>query len=385
MIPRFDFTYTFRDFIGEIKYNNKRQKPDLTSLENNFGGNPLIFVEKARVGICMVLQAMDLKPGSNIGVQPFTCSSVLSAIKKAGFNILFIDIDPDFRLSHNDLLLKSQKIEALIVTHTFGFPEDTEALKLILGNKPVIEDCAQAFLSEFKGSPVGLSGDAGVFSLGYGKLFGIGSGGFIVCRNSAIHTKLMKLEEKLQYPSNMFVFKDRLKSLVLGVFYKSKVYSTLTYPIKNRFRKNNTGIQEYPKCEQQLSVSRIELFTKRFGDNLHMIHNQKKNGRLLLSLIKPQFNSIHQLDDSSPNFFLVPLQVKNRDLIIAHLLRKGIEAGKHFSNAVHWVKAHGYIEGECPVFERVAGEIITLPCHHYLSAKKIRYIAESLNTYHEAN
>jgi hypothetical protein len=60
MIPRFDFTYTFRDFVGEIKYNNKRQKPDLTTPEDYFGGHPLIFVEKARVGICMVLQAYSL-------------------------------------------------------------------------------------------------------------------------------------------------------------------------------------------------------------------------------------------------------------------------------------------------------------------------------------
>jgi len=383
MIPRFDFTYTFRDFVGEIKYNNNRQKPDLTSLEDYFGGHPLIFVEKARVGICMVLQSMDLNPGSSIGVQPFTCSSVLFAIKKAGFNILFIDIDPDFRLSHKDLLLKNQKIDALIVTHTFGYPEDTEAIKLILGNKPVIEDCAQAFLSEFNGKPVGLSGDAGVFSTGYGKLFGIGSGGFIVSKNRIIHAKLMKLEEKLQYPSDMFIFKDRLKSLVLGILYKSAVYSILTFPFKNRFRKSNTGIQEYPKSEHQLSFSKIELFKKRFGDNLRMIQQQQENGKLLLNLINKRFNPITPLDGSRPNFFLVPLQVKNRDLIIKYLAGKGIEAGKHFSNSIHWVRSFGYVEGECPNFERIAGEVITLPCHHYLSEEKIRFIAESLNNYHD--
>jgi perosamine synthetase len=385
MIPRFDFTYTFRDFVGEIKYNSKGQKPDLTSLEDYFGGHPLIFVEKARVGICMVLQTLDLKPGSIIGVQPFTCSSVLFAIKNAGFNILFIDIDPDFRFSHKDLILKNQKIDALIVTHTFGYPEDTEALKLILGNKPVIEDCAQAFLSEFKGSPVGLSGDAGVFSTGFGKLFGIGSGGFIVSRNNTIHSKLMKLNEKLQYPSDMFILKDRLKSLVLGVLYKSAVYSSFTFPFKNKFRKSNIGIQEYPKSEQLLPFSRIELFKKRFSANLHMMHKQQENGKLLLNLINKRFNSITPLDGSRPNFFLVPLQVKNRDLFIAHLEGKGIEAGKHFSNSIHWVRSFGYVEGECPNFERIAGEVITLPCHHYLSAKKIKYIAESLNAYHEGN
>lgn len=383
MIPRFDFSYTLRDFANEFRFDSRNENPDITDLQRYFGGNPLFFVAKARIGISLVLQALDLKPGASIGVQPFTCSSVLFAIKKAGFNILFIDVDPDLKLSHKDLSIKKQKIDALIVTHTFGYPDDTEALKLILGDKPVIEDCAQAFLSEHKRSPVGLIGDAGVFSLGYGKLFGIGSGGFIVAGESTIHAKLMELHEKLQNPSGIFIFKDRLRSLVLGVLYKSTIYSTLTYPIKNRLRKNNTDIQAYPRQECRLPFSRIELFAKRFGDNLCLVQKQKENGRLLLSMINKRFNPIAFSAGSSPNYFQVPLQVKNRDLLIKHLAGKGIEAGKHFSNSIYWVRSFGYVETDCPNFERIVGEIITLPCHHYLSAKQISYIAETLNAYRE--
>jgi len=385
MIPRFDFRYSFKDFLNGIANIDKSRGPDLTTLKNYYGGFSVTFVGKARVGLCLVLRALDLKPGSSIGVQPFTCSSVLFAIKKAGFNIVFIDIDHNLRLSHEDLRLKSNRIEALIATHTFGFPENISELKSILGNKPVIEDCAQAFLSQFNGKPLGLSGDAGVFSIGYGKLFGIGSGGFIVSKNNVINASLIKETEKLTYPNSFSVFNDSLKALVLGTLYIPAVYTIVTYPLKHIFKKDNPGLQEYPRTEQILSLPGISLFLSRFNDNMEKVRRQQENGRLLLSLIDERFHSIAILDESRPNFFLLPLQSRNRDKIISYLKGKGIEAGKHFSNSIKWVRSFGYNEGECPVFEQIAVEVFTLPCHYYLSEKKIRVIAESLNKYHEAN
>ena len=383
MIPRFDFRYLFKDFLNEIKYIDKSVGPDLNNLQNYYGGFPVTFVGKARIGICIVLKALGLKPGSSVGVQPFTCSSVLFAIKNAGFKIVFIDIDHNFMLSHEDLRIKSQSIDALIITHIFGFPENTDALKPLIPNKPIIEDCAQAFLSEFDGESVGLSGDAGVFSVGYGKLFGIGSGGFIVSKNRQVNINLIKEIEKLQYPTKMSIISESFKSLVLGVLYNPTIYYALTFTLKTWFKKNNIGLQEYPHSELLLSLPRVTLFGKRFNDNLRMIRRQQENGRLLLSIIDCRFHAITPLERSTPNYFQVPLQSKYRDGIIAYLARKGIEAGKHFSNSIYWVEAFGYIKGTCPNFERTAGEVFTLPCHHYLSEKKIRYIAETLNNYHE--
>lgn len=385
MIPRFDFRYSFKDFLNGIRFNEKNPGPDLTTLQNYYSGFPVTFVGKARVGICLVLEALSLTPGSSIGVQPFTCSSVLFAIKKAGFNIVFIDIDHNMRLSYEDLRIKSHRIDALIATHTFGFPENIGELKSILGNKPVIEDCAQAFLSQYSGKPVGLSGDAGVFSIGYGKLFGIGNGGFIVSKNSVINASLIKEIEKLTYPNSFSIFKDSLKALALGALYIPAVYKILTYPLKYIFKKDSPVLQEYPRTQQKLSLPGISLFLSRFNDNQEKVRRQQENGKLLLSLIDERFQSITVLDGSVPNFFLLPLQNRNRDKIISYLKGKGIEAGKHFSKSINWVRTFGYTKGECPGFEHLAGEVFTLPCHYYLSEKKIRFIAESLNKYNEAN
>ncbi len=385
MIPRFDFKYSFRDFIGEFRSDIIGSSPDITQLQEFFGGYPLLFVEKARIGIKLVLQALELKPGSGIGVQPFTCSSVLFAIKEAGFNIVFIDIDRNFRLLHEDLQAKNSQIEALIVTHTFGFPDNVEALKLILGGKPVIEDCAQAYLSEIEGKPVGLCGDAGIFSMGYGKLFGIGSGGFIVSGNSKLRLKLGQLSENFATPSALSIVSTRMRNLMLGILHIPFVYNVFTFPLKKLITKENPDIQKYPETESLMSSSEIRLLIRRFDDQLKFISQQQENGRLLTSLIDKRFSPLIPSSESNPNFFLFPLQVRNRDAIVTYLAKKGIETGKHFSNSIRWVQRFGYVYGACPNFERIAGEVITLPCHYNLAEKQIRFIAESLNSYHETN
>lgn len=382
MIPRFDFQYSINDFVFEFKHEKKKLNPDLSPFHDYFGTIPVNFISEARVGICMVLRILGLKPRSAIGVQPFTCSSVLSAIKSAGFAIVFIDIDDNFKLSQEDLLKKRHLIDALIVTHTFGFPENVDIIRQIAGSKPIIEDCAQAFLSDYNGKPVGLSGAAGVFSMGYGKLSGIGSGGFIISKEQIIKAKILEETEKLHYPSKISIYKEHIKSLVLGTLYHSNIYTFFTYPLKYSVKKNG-GLQKYPQTELLLPLSRVLLSSKRFRDNLRMIKRQRENGRLLLKLISMRFHPISLPDGSDPNFFLVPLLSKNRDNIIDYLALKGIEAGKHFSNSIHWVRNYGYIEGSCPQFERIACEIFTLPCHYFLSEKQIQFIAESLNNYHE--
>lgn len=384
MIPKFHFSYTLKNFVEEIISGHKEFRSVQDVVQSYFYDSQIIYVGKARIGIRIALQALGLRAGSAIGVQPFTCSSVLSAIKRAGFRIVFIDLDHNLRLSPEDLKNKSNSIDALIVTHTFGFPDDIETIKSVFGEKPIIEDCAQAFMSEYKGKPVGLRGEAGIFSTGYGKLFGIGNGGFIVSDNDKMKNNLIIQAEHLQNPSKTSVLSESYRSLMLGILFRPLVYSILTYPVKKRFGISNATLQEYPPREKALPLSRVSLIARKFAENQRKVKLQHTNGILLSKLIEERFQPIKPLDGSEPNYFVFPLQSKNRDTIVDYLSANGIEAGKFFSNSVYWVQSFGYRKGDCPNFERIASELFTLPCHYYLSLKQVNFIAETLNKYHVA-
>ena len=85
-----------------------------------------------------------------VGVQPYTCSSVLTAIVAAGYQPLFIDINEQLTLDGDDLKRKLTQLNALIVTHTFGTPANIDQIKRLAGHLPILEDCAHAFLSRYE-------------------------------------------------------------------------------------------------------------------------------------------------------------------------------------------------------------------------------------------
>jgi len=251
-----------------------------------------------------------------------------------------------------------------------------------MGEKPIIEDCAQAFMSEYKGKPVGLRAEAGVFSTGYGKLFGIGTGGFVVTSNDTFGAGLKQQAEQLQYPSRATVVSGALRCLGLGIMYSPLIYSMFTYPVKNKLLKGNVALQEYPFRETTLTSAGISRIARNFTMNQRKVQLQRTNGLLLHELVDKRFIPVEPLNGSEPNYFVFPLQSEERDRVVTYLAARGIEAGKFFSNSFYWVQAFGYIKGDCPGFERIASTLFTLPCHDYLSVTQVKYIAETLNRYY---
>jgi perosamine synthetase len=84
------------------------------------------------------------------------------------------------------------RTKAIIVTHLFGNPcEMTEIMELARGRQiPVIEDCAQAFMSRHDGKLAGTIGTIGCFSLQQGKHITTGEGGLVVTRDAALARRI---------------------------------------------------------------------------------------------------------------------------------------------------------------------------------------------------
>ena len=97
----------------------------------------------ARTGLRLLLSSISNKP-LKVGVQAFTCHTVFQAIKKSDHNSVFIDVNNDFQLCLVDLVAKIDDLDVLIITHTFGFPEQVEKIKEIAKNVIIIEDCAHS-------------------------------------------------------------------------------------------------------------------------------------------------------------------------------------------------------------------------------------------------
>ena len=110
-------------------------------------------------------QWQGLKPGHEVLTTALTCTASNWPILANGLKIKWVDVNPaTLNLDYDDLERKiTPNTRAIMVVHWGGYPNDIDNLKEIqtktqamYGFKPaIIEDCAHAFGSEYKGKKVG--------------------------------------------------------------------------------------------------------------------------------------------------------------------------------------------------------------------------------------
>ncbi|MFA5089126.1 MAG: DegT/DnrJ/EryC1/StrS family aminotransferase [Candidatus Omnitrophota bacterium] len=157
-----------------------------------------VSVNSATAGLHVALGACGIGPGDEVIVPPYTMSATATAVLMQGAIPVFADIEEE------RCCLDPQKIEervtsrtrAIIVVHLFGYPAKMDDIMVVAKRHglKVVEDCAQAPGTEFKGKRVGTFGDAGVFSLNQHKTVTSGEGGFVITGDDrlALRMQLMR-------------------------------------------------------------------------------------------------------------------------------------------------------------------------------------------------
>ena len=129
----------------------------------------------------------NLEPGDEVITTSITDMGALSPILFQGGIPVFADVDPrTYNVTAETIAARiTPRTKGIIVTHLFGIPcEMNEIMGLAREHHLiVVEDCAQAFLGEYKGSQVGTIGDIGCFSMQQGKHITTGEGGLVVTNN----------------------------------------------------------------------------------------------------------------------------------------------------------------------------------------------------------
>ena len=89
----------------------------------------------------------------------------------------------------------------------------------------------------------------------------------------------------------------------------------------------------------------------------------------------------YEPDWSRAVYHLYVIRTRNRDKLLKHLTKKQIGTGLHYPLPLHLQKAYeylGFTEGDFPVSEKVAAEILSLPMFPGLLDEQQKYVAESI-------
>ncbi len=137
-----------------------------------------------------------LSDGDEVLTTPLTCAATNWPIVSNQMKPRWVDIDPStLNMDLDDLARKiTPNTKAVVVVHWGGCPIDLDKLaktvreaEAMYGNRiSVLEDCAHAFGSTYKGSPVGSSGNFCAFSFQAIKHLTCGDGGALITPDQAL-------------------------------------------------------------------------------------------------------------------------------------------------------------------------------------------------------
>lgn len=149
--------------------------------------------------IHVALGALDLSPGDEVITAPVTDMGTIAPILLQNTIPVFADIDETYNMDPEDVERKiTSRTRAIIAVHLFGNPCDLDAIAAVAKRHsiPLIEDCAQAHLTKYKGKYVGTIGDIGCFSFQQSKHMTTGEGGMTVTSNKAYYERMKLFIDK---------------------------------------------------------------------------------------------------------------------------------------------------------------------------------------------
>ena len=157
-------------------------------------GTQVTTVANATLGLELVLQALDLPPGSRILLPSFTFVATATAVLRAGHVPVLADVDADSWMLTPDIARAahaSMPVAAVVPVATFGMPHDMQAWQQFEAQTglPVVIDAAAAYGSQWLHNGEGTL----VFSLHTTKSMPAIEGGLVVSSRPGLTAKVRQL------------------------------------------------------------------------------------------------------------------------------------------------------------------------------------------------
>ena len=158
-----------------------------------------VGLNSCTAGLHLACVVLGLQPGDEVITTPMTFCATVNAIVHAGATPVLADVDP-VTMNIDPVAVQkkvTKKTKALLPVHFAGRACDMNALMAIAKQHDlkVIEDCAHAIETEYRGQKAGAIGDLGCFSFYSTKNIVTGEGGMVLTRDERLakRTKMMGL------------------------------------------------------------------------------------------------------------------------------------------------------------------------------------------------
>ena len=358
-------------------------------VESFFGVGKAIAFWKGRIAFYAILKAMGIGPGDEVIIPGYTCVMVPGPVIYTGAKPIYADIEPNcYGVNPDEITRKiTPRTKAILVQHTYGLPGAVKEIRRIADQHGIalIEDCCHTFGGRWDGQLLGTFGKAAFFSGQWNKPFYTGLGGLALVHDEELARRVKAEQARYPAPSRKAAFMLASQLLV----YETIVYPTTTAMLTRMFRwmtqkgwvvgsSNKAEFDVVTPPNYALSAIPVQC---RWGRRqliriqANIAHRFKTAERYFEELPKLGYTVPRLPAGADMPILRFPLRVANKDEALAKAADYGVEIGSWFECPLHPKEtdqaAFGYRDGDCPVAEKAAREVVNLPTHRRVSARDI--------------
>ncbi len=351
-------------------------------LEKFTGAKHAISCSSGTDALLLAMMALDIKPGDEIITTPFTFIATAETIAFLGAKPVFVDID---EITYNIDPLKIEekitpKTKAIIPVSLYGQPCDMDAIQAVLdkvegrrqkeegssfsNSIKIIIDGAQSFGSTYKGKSDSNLGDISCTSFFPAKPLGCyGDGGAVFTNNDELAGKIKSLRVHGQT--------KRYYHKYIGMGGRLDTIQAAVLNVKLKYYKADLALRQ-----EVASKYTKALMKKEEG-------REEKKYEIALPYIDERCTSAYAQYSIriKPSAFNLQPSASLREKVQEKLSSVGIPTAVHYPQPLHLQECFAYLghkEGDFPISEIIANEIMSLPMNPYLSDEEIDYIASHL-------
>lgn len=315
-------------------------------------GIKAVVVSNATLGLMLAIQAGIKQTGPKkkkyIAVPSFTFAAGPLAIKWCGFEPIFFDVDsestqPSLESFQSLLDAHPEDLAGVLLVNNFGIGNKDVAVwkdLLISRDLPFVIDSAPGFGSTYAdGNLVGAQGVCEVFSLHATKPFGIGEGGLITTRDTALAEELESLKN--------FGFDDDKQTVYQGI---------------------NAKITE---IDCAIGLCQLREYPATLADRRSTYQRFKAN------LQSYAVSFLPRAETSAIQFATIVVEAEKRPKVLKTLKAAGVGTGTYYAPAVHTFPFFKeYPTTSLKHTDLLSSKVISLPLHPNMEASTVDYICD---------
>jgi dTDP-4-amino-4,6-dideoxygalactose transaminase len=299
------------------------------------------------------LKMLGVQPNDEVLTPAFSCIPSAETISLCHAKPVFVDIDPKtYTIDPKKIEEKiTSNTKGIIAVHLYGQAAHVEEINSICKkhNLFLIEDCAQAHLTQENGKYAGTFGDAGAFSFYPTKNLGAyGDAGCIITDNG-------DLAEKMRRFANHGALEED-DHLIEGM---------------------NSRMDTFQAAVLLAKLPNLKQWNEQRRANASLYNSLLSGvGEIQTPYVRP---------DTYHTFHIYAIRAKRRDELKKFLLEEGVQTIIHYPKALPNLPAYKYLNHKpehFPVASKFECEQLSLPIYPELTEEQIKYVCDCVVTFY---